>query len=129
MKARRRFHGVLIGVLVLGVTLLGAWSVGHVEPVIETGAMESLLAEATDAGEVDVTWDLTVTRNERVEDWIDFLAGRNRDRTQLWLERSGRYGPLIQAELKARGMPQDLLYLALIESGFSPRAHSKAVAV
>ena len=129
MKARRRFHGVLIGSLALGVTLLGAWSASRVEPVVETGAMESLLAEATDAGEVDVSWDLTVTRNERVEDWIDFLAGRNRDRTRLWLERSGRYGPLIQAELKARGMPQDLLYLALIESGFSPRAHSKASAV
>ena len=50
MKARRRFHGVLIGCLALGVTLLGAWSASRVEPVVETGAMESLLAEATDAG-------------------------------------------------------------------------------
>ena len=55
MKARRRFHGVLIGCLALGVTLLGAWSASRVEPVVETGAMESLLAEATDAGEVDVS--------------------------------------------------------------------------
>jgi membrane-bound lytic murein transglycosylase D len=88
--------------------------------------MEALLTEATAATEV--SWDLPVTRNERVEDWIGFLKGRNAEKTQLWLERSGRYAPMIQAELRRRGMPEDLLYLALIESGFSPRAYSRAAA-
>ncbi|HLU25843.1 MAG TPA: LysM peptidoglycan-binding domain-containing protein, partial [Longimicrobiales bacterium] len=53
-------------------------------------------------------------------------AGPNRERTALWLERQGRYGPLIRGRLRERGMPEDLLYLALIESGLSPRAYSRA---
>jgi membrane-bound lytic murein transglycosylase D len=117
-----------VAALALGVTLLTAWSIGH-EPLVESAPMTTLLEEAATTGDVAVTWDLTVTRNERVEDWIDFLKGRNAERTHLWLERSGKYGPMIQAELRSRGMPQDLLYLALIESGFSPKAHSRASAV
>ena len=89
------------------------------------------LAQSVAAPEVDagVPWDITMTRNERVEYWIRFLRTKNRTRTRLWLERSGRYEPLIRRELRARNMPQDLVYLALIESGFSPRAYSRAHAV
>jgi membrane-bound lytic murein transglycosylase D len=128
MSRRNRTQRPLLIALALGVTLLTAWSIGH-EPLVESAPMSTLLEEAASTGDVAVTWDLTVTRNERVEDWIDFLKGRNAERTHLWLERSGRYGPMIQAELRSRGMPQDLLYLALIESGFSPKAHSRAAAV
>lgn len=74
-------------------------------------------------------WDLTFTMNETVQHWIEFLTTERRDKMHLWLERSGKYGPMIQAELRKRGMPEDLLYLALIESGFSPTAHSSADAV
>ena len=128
MKARHRSYRVYFIALAIGASSLTAWSIAH-EPVVESAPMTTLLEEAATTGDVAVTWDITVTRNERVEDWIDFLKGRNYDRTRLWLERSGKYGPLIQAELRARGMPQDLLYLALIESGFSPKAYSKAAAV
>ncbi|MFO7259939.1 MAG: LysM peptidoglycan-binding domain-containing protein [bacterium] len=97
----------------------------------EVPPVEELLSGAAAAPEVDAEpqWDLTVTRNERVEYWIRFLRTRNHDRTRLWLERSGRYAPMIRRELRARNMPQDLVYLALIESGFSPRARSRAQAV
>jgi membrane-bound lytic murein transglycosylase D len=67
--------------------------------------------------------------NDRIEKWVDFLTGRNAARTRVWLERSGRYAPYIRQELRRRGMPEDLLYLALIESGFSPTAKSRAKAV
>ena len=72
--------------------------------------------------------ELPVTRNDRVETWIGFLQGRNRDRTGLWLQRSGRYAPMIRQALRERGMPEDLVYVAFIESGFSPRAYSRAKA-
>ena len=75
-----------------------------------------------------MTWDLPSVRNERVEFWIDFLSGKNADKTRLWLERQGRYAPLIRQALKAEDMPQDLLYLAIIESGLSPKAYSHAAA-
>jgi membrane-bound lytic murein transglycosylase D len=76
-----------------------------------------------------ITWDLPVARNERVDYFIRFLTGRNREKTALWLERSGRYGPMTREKLRARGMPEDLTYLALIESGFSPAATSRAKAI
>jgi membrane-bound lytic murein transglycosylase D len=44
------------------------------------------------------------------------------------MERSGKYAPMIRAELRRRDMPEDLLYLAFIESGFTPRAYSSAAA-
>lgn len=109
-------------VLVL-VTVVTTWQIGMgrdpVDPV-------PIPVEAVEEKPYVVTWDLPVTYNDQVERWIEFLTGRNRDRTALWLERQGRYGPLIRERLRERGMPEDLLYLALIESGLSPRAYSRA---
>ncbi|MHB1169404.1 MAG: LysM peptidoglycan-binding domain-containing protein [Longimicrobiales bacterium] len=127
MFNRRDMKMLLIGGTAMSAALLTAWSI-RPEPPVEPAPMEEVLAEVDAAAEDVVAWDITVTRNERVDDWIDFLTGRNRDRTKLWLERSGKYGPMIQAELRERGMPEDLLYLALIESGFSPKAYSSAAA-
>lgn len=127
MVKRREWKMLLIGGAALSATLLTAWSI-RLEPPVEPAPMDEVLAEVDAVSDDVVTWDITVTRNERVDDWIDFLTGRNRDRTRLWLERSGRYGPMIRAELRKRGMPEDLLYLALIESGFSPKAYSSAAA-
>ena len=76
-----------------------------------------------------ITWDLPVSRNERVDFFIRWLSGYNRARTALWLARSGRYGPMTREKLRARGMPEDLTYLALVESGFSPSATSSAKAI
>ncbi|HUF12859.1 MAG TPA: LysM peptidoglycan-binding domain-containing protein [Longimicrobiales bacterium] len=81
-----------------------------------------------DALSPGVSWDLPNVRNERVDFWIEFLSGRNADKTRLWLERQGRYAPLIRQALAAEGMPQDLLYLAMIESGLSTKAYSHAAA-
>ena len=71
-------------------------------------------------------WDMPVVRNARVERWITFLRGKNAERTHTWLEREGRWGGMIRAKLAERGMPQDLLYLTMIESGLSPVAYSHA---
>jgi membrane-bound lytic murein transglycosylase D len=131
MEASRTSRFFFLGVALLALSVLAAWSTGLERPRgAEPTPMDELIAEAEASGEEAVIeWDLTMTRNEHVETWINFLKGRNADRTRLWLERSGRYGPMIQEELRRRGMPQDLLYLALIESGFSPYAHSVASAV
>jgi len=74
-------------------------------------------------------FDLPITINERVEYWIDYFRGRSRDRFEIFLTRMGRYEGMIRNELRSRGMPEDLIYLALIESGFSPTAISSARAV
>ncbi|HEX6589960.1 MAG TPA: lytic transglycosylase domain-containing protein [Longimicrobiales bacterium] len=71
-------------------------------------------------------WDIEVTKNEQVDFFIEFLQGKNYDKTRLWLERLGHYGPMIQQKLAERDMPQDLIWLAMIESGLDPNAYSSA---
>src|SRR6185437_4680540 len=51
------------------------------------------------------------------------------DRFGDMLARGGRYEKMIRAKLKTAGLPQDLTYLALIESGYDPHAYSSAAAV
>jgi membrane-bound lytic murein transglycosylase D len=67
--------------------------------------------------------------NPRVERWMDQLRTNRRADFQLLLERSGIYEDLIRSELRERGMPEELLYLAMIESGLSPLAESHREAV
>ena len=103
-------------------------SASPVSAAAEAPSSAVRFASRTEAAQPRAVWDLPRTRNERVDYWIDFLKGRNRDRTHLWLEREGKYGGYIRSQLRARGMPEDLLYLGMIESGLSPHAYSRAAA-
>jgi membrane-bound lytic murein transglycosylase D len=79
-----------------------------------------------------VTWDIdveTYNSHHRVQWYLDFFLGPGRERMQIWLNRMQRYEPMIRARLAEEGMPGDLVYLALIESGFSNTATSRAKAV
>lgn len=61
--------------------------------------------------------------------WLDYYQGRGREHMERYLSRSTKYLPLMKETLKANGLPEDLVYIPLIESGFSPRARSHASAV
>lgn len=62
--------------------------------------------------------------------YVDFFyRGRARSGFGEWLAREGKYGELIRSELRQAGLPEDLVYLAMIESGFSNIAVSRAKAV
>jgi membrane-bound lytic murein transglycosylase D len=63
-----------------------------------------------------------------VDAWIDRLLGPDRASFEAFLVREGLYGGMIRERLNARGMPEELLYLAMIESGFSATAISKGTA-
>lgn len=65
----------------------------------------------------------------RVQYYVDFFASRMHDRFQIWLDRMPRFESYARERLVAQGLPSDLVYLALIESGFSTSAVSKAAAV
>jgi membrane-bound lytic murein transglycosylase D len=67
--------------------------------------------------------------NVAVEKWLDYFTGRGRPHMERYLSRSSRYLPLMKNILKQNGLPEDLVYVALIESGFSPTAYSHASAV
>lgn len=73
-------------------------------------------------------WDFPTAWNSSVNYWVNQMTNRQRVTTEIWLERAGKYGPFIEHELARRGMPKDLLYLAMIESGFSNTAVSHASA-
>lgn len=79
-----------------------------------------------------VTWDIDVASYEdhdRVQYWLEFFQGPAKQRFGIWLERMARYEPMIRARLAQQNLPGDLVYLALIESGFSNHAVSRAKAV
>lgn len=67
--------------------------------------------------------------NRQVLKWIDYFQGQGRPHMERYLSRSTRYMPLMKAILKKEGLPEDLIYIALIESGFSSTAKSSAQAV
>lgn len=90
-------------------------------PIVE----EELVARQ--AGEV--TYDIPIVRNPKVETWINYFQGRGKKWFRVWLERSGKYIPFMRRILKEHGLPEDLVYLSMIESGFSPKAYSRARAV
>ncbi len=74
-------------------------------------------------------FDLPVTYNKKVAIWISFFQTRGKTFFRNWLEKSTKYMPLLQAELKKAGLPTDLAYMVMIESGFSSSAVSSANAV
>ncbi|HVD61756.1 MAG TPA: lytic transglycosylase domain-containing protein [Gemmatimonadaceae bacterium] len=75
-------------------------------------------------------WDLSNLDNARVDSWIRIFSTnpKVKSRFQLWLDRKPTYEPMISEKLEEHAMPQDLIYLAMIESGFNPKAKSPAKA-
>jgi membrane-bound lytic murein transglycosylase D len=73
--------------------------------------------------------DLLKVNNAKVQQWQEYFCNRGRKNFQLWLERKASCDSLITAVLAKNGLPPELIYLALIESGLSNRAKSSAGAV
>lgn len=67
--------------------------------------------------------------NENVEMWIKYFQTRGRPHMERYLARSTRYEALMKKVLRDNKLPEDLFYIALIESGFSSSAFSHASAV
>ncbi len=75
-----------------------------------------------------VTYDLPVEINDMVLLHVRNFKERMPQHFARWIERKGCWEDYITKELAAHGLPKDLLYLAMIESGFNPRATSPAAA-
>lgn len=67
--------------------------------------------------------------HDRVAHYVALFSGTARTRTAERLTRGTRFEPMIRAKLRTAGIPDELYYLALIESGFDPNAYSRAAAV
>jgi membrane-bound lytic murein transglycosylase D len=68
--------------------------------------------------------DLPLVVNDYVAGYISFFANSQRGHNTLLhsFQRGGRYRAMIQRVMAEEGVPQDLIYLAVAESGFNPRA-------
>ena len=64
----------------------------------------------------------------RVEYHLNRFTGEKRTEFASYLARKAQYEEMIRTKLRRRGMPEDLLYLAMVESGFNPSVHSLAEA-
>jgi len=64
-----------------------------------------------------------------VEKNLGLFTTRIRDKFSLWLSRSGKYLDLMRDIFRQKDVPEDIVFLSLIESGFNPYAYSIASAV
>jgi membrane-bound lytic murein transglycosylase D len=89
-------------------------------------------------GTADLDWlqslvppDLPVRWGERVVWYLERFRepGRHRNALASWLRRSGRYAAMVREVFRRHGIPEDLLWVAAIESSFDPTEKSSAGAV
>lgn len=74
-------------------------------------------------------FDIPVTYNDAVKKWIRYFIGKGKDYFVRYSERAGRYAPILGKILEDYGLPRDLIFLAMAESGFNNNAKSWAKAV
>ncbi len=97
--------------------------------------LEELRAKTDEAGEltlpdVDLPLsDIPLALNSKVEYFLYYFQTRGKQSFSRWLSRSSRYIPMMKEILRREGMPEDLVYVAMIESGFHMNARSWANAV
>lgn len=74
-------------------------------------------------------FDIPVVYNKATKKWIKYFTGKGRKSFERYAARSGRYAPVLSKILNDQGLPRDLIYLAMAESGFQNHARSWAKAV
>lgn len=123
MELRSAFAlSVSLGV-VLGLGVVSSSSrEANAAPDLAIAAVQSLTKPP-------VQFDLPVVPNFSVLRFVSLFRDEQPDRMALYLKRAGRYEGMIRAKLRESGLPEDLVYLSMIESGFNPNARSRASAV
>jgi membrane-bound lytic murein transglycosylase D len=111
------------------------------DPVIpqeqESGFPSQLKPPTEDLAQLDESdqlaeekpYHIPMILNDSVENHLEYFKTRGREVFQRWLDRSARYIPVMKEIFKEKNLPEDLVYVAMIESGFNPYAVSWAKAV
>jgi membrane-bound lytic murein transglycosylase D len=108
----------------------GLGSVAAGDGSAPAGATEDGWAEAFAGGSrvthaAIVAPEYPVSLNPDVQYFLDRFTGSRRAVVSLWVGRAGRYLGMIRDVLRARGLPEELAFTAMIESGFKPDAVSR----
>ncbi len=69
--------------------------------------------------------EIPLNFNEKVQSFVEYFTIRDREYTRQILQKKNVYFPLFEAELEKRGMPDELKYLSIVESGLNPNAISR----
>src|SRR5688572_4893507 len=99
---------------ILGAAWVGGTVTGTAKYDPTTGVSPLAATNAEAAELAGAEWDLPNLDHERVDYWVERFSTDKRKEFSKFLARSGRYAPMISAKLEERGLPQDLLYLAMI---------------
>jgi membrane-bound lytic murein transglycosylase D len=84
---------------------------------------------ARELGLTNTKFDFPVTWNKQTAMWVKFFTGKGRRHFVNYTQRAGRYAPVLSKIMADNGLPRDLIYLAMAESGFQNHARSWAKAV
>jgi membrane-bound lytic murein transglycosylase D len=140
-RLREHFDRLVDRINAFEVTAL-AQGDGFVEKKYEPASIDELLtiatfpkpaagAETEKAVKDDLAateHDVPIPQNDRVLAYVELFQGRLRDYIQESLTRGTKYLPMIQNVFRAEGLPLDLAYIPVIESGFKTNALSRAKA-
>lgn len=108
---------------------------GKTAPVAALFSLEELRNSKDDDSDLelpDVDMPISgipLTLNSKVEYFLYYFQTNGKPSFSRWLSHSSRYIPMMKEILKREGMPEDLVYVAMIESGFQMHARSWASAV
>jgi membrane-bound lytic murein transglycosylase D len=94
-------------------------------PTEDIAQLDELIDEAAE----EKPYHIPMILNDSVENHLEYFKTRGRDVFQRWLDRSARYIPAMKDIFREKNLPEDLVYVAMIESGFNPYAVSWAKAV
>jgi membrane-bound lytic murein transglycosylase D len=84
------------------------------------------MPDATTRWDIDVESYMT---QQNVARYVDLFLGSAREHFVSRLQRGKRFEPIIRNIFRAQGIPEDMYFLALVESGFDEHAYSRAAAV
>ena len=108
---------------------------GETAPVAALFSLEELRDSRDDDSDLELPdvdmpiSDIPLTLNNKVEYFLYYFQTSGKPSFSRWLSHSSRYIPMMKEILKREGMPEDLVYVAMIESGFQMHARSWASAV
>jgi hypothetical protein len=72
------------------------------------------------------SFDFPIQMNKQVKAYVVYFSTERKGFTRRSMARSTRYLPMIKEVFREYGLPEDLAYLAMVESGFNPKASSPA---
>ncbi|HUH13903.1 MAG TPA: lytic transglycosylase domain-containing protein, partial [Longimicrobiales bacterium] len=129
----RLVAGGVIGLAGIGgafAAMTPATTAGGGDDAVTRAARDVVAEKAGTKAGAPIEWDLPNLDHDRVDFWVERFSfdPDMREKMEGFLQRSGIYVPMLLEKLEERDMPRDLIYLAMIESGFQPTAYSHAAA-